>query len=110
CGVSASGTLTLVAGNSRAGYSGDGGPAITAQLNAPQGVALDSAGNIYIADSQNHRIRKVTPDGIINTFAGNGKFSIDGPGTFGDGGAATDAKLHSPARGPAAPAADVDTS
>ena len=47
------GTLTLIAGNSRAGFSGDGGPAVNAQLNSPQGMALDAAGNLYIADSLN---------------------------------------------------------
>ena len=65
--------MTLVAGNSRAGFSGDGGPAVNAQLNAPQGIALDSAGNIYIADSLNNRVRKVDTKGIITTFAGNGQ-------------------------------------
>ena len=54
------GTLTLVAGNSRAGFSGDGGPAVNAQLNTPQGLAVDPAGNLYIADSMNNRVRMVT--------------------------------------------------
>src|SRR6266536_3177929 len=57
--IDAGGSLTLVAGNSRAGFSGDGGPAVNAQLNTPQGIALDSAGNVYIADSVNNRVRKV---------------------------------------------------
>src|SRR5579863_3436257 len=65
-------TLTLIAGNSRPGYSGDGGLAVNAQLNAPAGMAIDSAGDIYIADSLNNVVRIVTPNGIIQTFAGNG--------------------------------------
>ncbi len=94
--VSAGGTLTLVAGNSRAGFSGDGGPAVHAQLNTPQGIAVDSAGDVYIADSVNNRIRIVTPDGLINTFAGTGYISPGGPRTFNDGGPAIQALLHLP--------------
>ena len=67
-----------MAGNSRAGFSGDGGPAVNAQLNAPQGIALDSGGNLYIADSLNNRVRKVDTSGIITTFAGNGNTSVPG--------------------------------
>jgi uncharacterized protein (TIGR03437 family) len=89
-----SGTLALIAGNSRAGFSGDGGPAVNAQLNAPQGVTVDSAGDVFIADSVNNRVRMVNPQGIISTFAGNGGISI--PGFWGDGGAATDANIHLP--------------
>src|SRR4051794_27153250 len=88
------GTMTLIAGNSRAGFSGDGGPAVSAQLNSPQGMALDSAGNLYIADSLNNRVRRVDSKGIITTFAGNG--GISQPGFWGDGGAATDALIHAP--------------
>src|SRR2546423_2017222 len=88
------GTLTLIAGNSRAGFSGDGGPAVNGQLNSPQGMALDAAGNLYIADSLNNRVRKVDSKGIITTFAGNG--GISQPGFWGDGGAATDAQIHAP--------------
>src|ERR1035438_3524597 len=58
--ISSSGTLTLVAGNSRPGFSGDGGPAAAAQLNTPQGLAVDSQGNLYIADQVNNRVRVVT--------------------------------------------------
>ena len=86
----AGGTLTLVAGNSRAGIRGDGGLAVNAQLNAPQGMAIDSSGNIYIADTNNNRVRIVTTNGIINTFAGNG--SIGSPLAFGDGGPANQAQ------------------
>ena len=92
--VSAGGTLALVAGNSRPGFSGDGGPAVSAQLNFPQGLALDSSGNLYIADSLNNRVRMVTPGGIINTFAGNGQLGT--PRFLGDGGPANQANLQEP--------------
>jgi len=95
--LTTSGVLTLVAGTSRAGFSGDGGPAVNAQLNAPQGVALDKAGNLYIADSLNNRVRMVNPQGIISTFAGTGQSSPDSvPGTFNDGGPATQGLLKRP--------------
>src|SRR5207247_6691097 len=74
-----------------AGFSGDGGNATSAQLSNPTGVALDGNGNLYIADTGNNRIRKVTPNGIIVTIAGTGA-----AGYGGDGGAATDAQLSSP--------------
>jgi uncharacterized protein (TIGR03437 family) len=92
--IDASGALTLIAGNSRAGFSGDGGPAVNAQLNAPQGIALDAAGNVYIADSLNNRVRMVDTKGVISTFAGNG--TVNPPGFWGDTGPATDASLHLP--------------
>lgn len=92
--IDASGSMTLVAGNSRAGFTGDGGPAVNAQLDAPQGLALDSAGNLYIADSLNNRVRKVDTNGIISTFAGNG--GVSPPGFWGDGGPATNANIHLP--------------
>ena len=84
------GTITTVAGNGTPGYSGDGGPAISAELNQPFGIAVDSAGNLYIADSQNNVIRKVS-DGTITTVAGNGT-----AGFSGDGGPARSASLYSP--------------
>jgi uncharacterized protein (TIGR03437 family) len=87
----AGGNLSLVAGNSRAGYSGDGGLAVNAQLNGPVGVAVDSAGNVYIADALNNRIRIVLANGAINTFAGNG--GVGYVGAVGDGGAANQAQL-----------------
>ncbi len=65
------GVITTVAGNGIAGFSGDNGPATSAQLNYPMGVAVDSAGNLYIADVGNNRIRKVS-NGVITTVAGNG--------------------------------------
>ena len=92
--IEGSGTMTLIAGNSRAGFSGDGGPAVNAQLNTPVGIALDSAGNLYIADSVNNRVRMVDTKGIISTFAGNGNISV--PGFWGDTGPATDANIHLP--------------
>jgi uncharacterized protein (TIGR03437 family) len=84
------GILTLVAGNGSTGFSGDNGPATSAQLNSPTGVALDSAGNLYIADTVNNRIRKVS-GGVITTVVGNGT-----PGFGGDNGPATSALLNSP--------------
>lgn len=89
--VDITGTITTVAGTGAPGYSGDGGAANTAALNYPTGVAVDSAGNVYIADGSNSRIRKVDPQGIITTFAGTGAF-----GFSGDGGPATDAVLDGP--------------
>ena len=84
-------SLTLVAGNSRPGYSGDGGPAVNAQLNTPEGLALDKSGNLYIADALNNRVRIVSPQGIISTFAGNG--AVGYINAVGDGGLATNAQL-----------------
>ena len=90
--VSPAGIITSVAGNSsyagQGQYSGDGGPATAAQLNNPQGVAVDAVGNLYIADHGNYRIREVSPDGAITTIAGNGT-----QGHSGDGGPATSAQL-----------------
>jgi sugar lactone lactonase YvrE len=87
----ASGVITTVAGNGIEGYSGDGGPATGARLSAPEGVAVDSAGNLYFADTDNQRIRKIS-GGVITTLAGNGT-----PGYSGDNGPATNAQLNSPA-------------
>ncbi len=86
--VGLDGTITTVAGNGTVGYSGDGGPATQAKLLSPQGVAVDAAGNLYIADSGNCRVRKVTTDGNIATVGGNGTC-----GYSGDGGPATGAML-----------------
>lgn len=89
--IDAGGTITTVAGTGMLGFSGDGGPATAAQLHHPIGLELDSSGNLYIADFDNHRIRRVTPAGTITTVAGNGF------GTYcGDGGAATSACLENP--------------
>jgi uncharacterized protein (TIGR03437 family) len=86
----ANGVITTVAGNGLAGFSGDNGPAADAQLNSPYGTAVDSAGNLYIADTENQRIRKVS-NGVIATIAGNGTV-----GFSGDTGPATSARLATP--------------
>jgi hypothetical protein len=86
------GIITTVAGNGTAGYSGDGGAATSAKINYPEGVTVDSSGNIYIADYNNNRVRKVTVStGKISTVAGNGT-----QGFSGDGGAATSAEMYAP--------------
>jgi hypothetical protein len=85
------GIITTVVGTGAAGSGGDGGPATSAQLNGPYGVAVDGTGNLFIADTNNNRIREVSA-GIITTVAGNG---IVGNG--GDGGPATSAQLYHPA-------------
>lgn len=89
--VSAEGVITTVAGTGRAGYSGDGGPAIQAALNNPQGVAVDRGGSVLVADTFNHVIRKVDAAGVITTIAGTMP-----PGFGGDGGPATKALLSIP--------------
>lgn len=94
--VDKKGIITTVAGNGRQGFTGDGGPATAAALNEPYGVAVDADGAVYIADSSNNRIRRVGTDGIIWTFAGNGKTG-DGE-LIGDRGPATKANLCSPGR------------
>ena len=87
----APGDIATVAGTGIAGHSGDLGPATNARLSNPSSVALDAAGNLYIADSDTCYIRKVNPSGIISTVAGNGT-----PGPTGDGGPATSAQLYLP--------------
>ena len=89
--VDANGTITTIAGTGRAGFSGDGGPAVKVQLYTPRGVAVDGVGNLYIADRVNHRIRRVDAAGIITTIAGTGRI-----GFSGDGGPAGGAQLFSP--------------
>jgi sugar lactone lactonase YvrE len=89
--VDTAGVITTVAGTGAPGYSGDGGPAAQAQLNEPAGVALDAQGNLYIADTGNHRVRRVDTAGIITTLAGTGS-----PGFSGDGGPAAQAQLNQP--------------
>jgi len=85
------GRLKTVVGSGASGFSGDGGPAIKAQLQLPSGLTFDSQGNLYIADRANHRVRKVNRKGIISTVAGNGT-----AGFSGDGGPATQASLKLP--------------
>jgi hypothetical protein len=70
--VLADGTIQTVAGNGKGRFGGDGGPAIQARINGPGGLALDSLGNLYISDSGNHRVRRVSEDGTIQTIAGIG--------------------------------------
>jgi uncharacterized protein (TIGR03437 family) len=83
--------VEIAAGNGSPGDAGDGGPARSAQLNQPNACAVDSLGNVFIADTMSHRIRKVTPDGTIATVAGSGT-----AGFSGDEGAATGARLFQP--------------
>ncbi len=83
--IAANGTISTVAGNGPAGYNGDGIPAVTASLNVPQGVAVDASGNLYIADTDNHRIRQVSPNGTITTFAGTGQATYSGDNVGGTG-------------------------
>ncbi len=70
--IAADGVVSVIAGTGVAGYSGDLGPATAAKLNCPSGLGLDSAGDLFVVDSNNFRIRKITPDGTIKTVAGNG--------------------------------------
>ncbi|RZK21790.1 MAG: hypothetical protein EOO43_10400, partial [Flavobacterium sp.] len=87
--VTASGVISTIAGGGAS--LGDGGQATSAQLNLPTGVAVDRAGNVYIADRNNNRIRKVNTSGIISTIAGTGT-----AGTTGDGGPASSAQINNP--------------
>ena len=89
--IGADGVVTTIAGTGEAGFSGDGGKATEARLNHPAGVTVDGAGNVYIADQKNHRVRRVAPDGFITTLAGTGD-----AGYNGDGGPAKDAQLFHP--------------
>ena len=93
------GTINTIAGNLTPGFQGDAGPGDQAELRYIHGIAVDAAGNVYIADTSNNRIRKVVPagtiaapTGVITTFAGTGT-----PGYTGDGGLASNAELYSPA-------------
>jgi uncharacterized protein (TIGR03437 family) len=80
--VNTAGIISTVAGTGAPGYSGDGGPATSAMLNYPEGIALDAAGNLYIADRSNSRVRRVTPAGVISTIAGNGNSAYSGDGVL----------------------------
>ena len=90
--VDTSGSISTIAGTGVPGFSGDGGLATDARVNYPTGVAVDSAGNIYITDYGNNRVRKVDTSGSISTLAGTG----DSEGFSGDGGAGVDAQLNAP--------------
>ena len=86
------GIITTIAGSGSGSYSGDNGAATSATLNQPIGLALDSSNNVYISDSQNNRVRKITvATGIITTFAGTGSTTFSG-----DNGVATSASLSFP--------------
>ena len=89
--VAIDGTITTVAGNGIQGFSGDGGTALAAQLDSPLGLAVAADSALYVADTRNHRIRRIARDGTITTVAGTGT-----PGFGGDTGAATDALLRNP--------------
>ncbi len=93
--VTPAGIITTIAGSGPAGYaggfSGDGGPAISAGLFLPSGLAVDGSGNVYIADTNNFRVRQISPSGIITSIAGNGL-----KGSSGDGGPAIKAQLTGP--------------
>ncbi|HVY93190.1 MAG TPA: hypothetical protein VHA14_10590, partial [Bryobacteraceae bacterium] len=84
------GNIITIAGNGTEGFTGDGGPAVSAELNYPRSIAVDSAGVVYIADTSNRRVRKIA-GGIITTIAGNGD-----SGTAGDNGLAVNAQLTQP--------------
>ena len=89
--VDTNGVITTIAGNQQFGYAGDGGPATNAKFNGPTDVRIDAAGNLYIADSSNNRIRKVNAGGTISTIVGDGNY-----GYVGDGGLASAAQLAGP--------------
>lgn len=89
--VKTNGVIVTIAGTGAAGYAGDGGFAINAQLNQPSGLAIDAQGNLYIADTGNNVIREITLNGMISTVAGNGE-----AGDLGDNGPATSANLNTP--------------
>lgn len=86
--------ISTVAGDGEQGYGGDGGPAIRSELDTPTGIAVDASGNLYIADSHNNRVRKVS-SGVISTVAGSGPAGLAG-GYSGDGGSSTAARLAMP--------------
>jgi uncharacterized protein (TIGR03437 family) len=91
--VSPAGVITAFAGTGEVGSGGDGGQAKDATFNSPTGMAIDAAGNVFISDSNTHRVRKVAPDGVITTVAGTG---VGFGGYNGDGGLAKDAELAGP--------------
>lgn len=100
--AAATGIITTYAGTGTAGYSGDGGPAKAAKLRLPQGVHLTPAGDLYVADTGNNVIRKISPAGVITTFAGTGV-----AGYSGDGGSAAVARLRAPESVHRAPSGEI---
>ena len=86
--VTPAGIITTVAGSGSFGFSGDGGQATSALLNGPNGLAVDGNGNLYVGEDGNHRIRKITPAGVISTLIGDGQ-----GGASGDGGTAAQARM-----------------
>src|SRR5262249_52069498 len=90
--VAPNGIITTIAGAGEEGFSGDGGPAAQARINFPHGLAVDYSGSLLIIDYGNLRVRRITPDGIINTIAGG----ASGDGPSGDGGPATQARFSTP--------------
>jgi sugar lactone lactonase YvrE len=89
--ITPAGSMKVIAGTGSCGFAGDGGPAVAAQLDDPNGLAIDSAGNLYFADSNNQRIRRIDRNGIITTVAGTGT-----SGSKGDNGPGAKAELASP--------------
>jgi sugar lactone lactonase YvrE len=90
--IGSDGRIDTIAGTGQAGgFGGDGGPALDARLNGPFGICFDAAGNLYIGDAFNERVRRVSPDGIITTVAGSGR-----AGFLGDGSPASEARLNKP--------------
>jgi RHS repeat-associated protein len=94
--VAPDGTIRTVAGNGSRGFSGDGGPASAASFDDIGGLAVDADGVLYIADTNNHRVRRVTPDGIVDTLAGSGDGGVTKGKYGGDGGPALQARLNRP--------------
>ena len=95
--IDTSGIVTIIAGTGSPGFSGDGGPATNAKLNEPIGIAVDSSGNIFFADNQNQRVRKIDAvTGIISTIVGTGPGGVSTGGYSGDGGLASAAQLNAP--------------
>src|SRR5262249_3707104 len=94
--VSPDGRIATIAGTGWAAFAGDGGRAIDASLNHPTDVALGADGSLYIADTDNHRIRRVGNDGIITTVAGSGPIGANNGQSTGDGTLATTARLNLP--------------
>jgi sugar lactone lactonase YvrE len=88
--VDSTGTIRTIAGTGQRGLAGDGGPAIQAHLDSPQGLYADGSGTIYVDDEHNHQIRAIRPDGLIHRVAGSGARGSSPDGTLADGGALDD--------------------